>query len=467
MNLIDIASQHNKDLFSSIRSKMVLYSIDQGDSNEGLSEHLSVVSSLMEKAHEFIVKNTVDLSQENFRIYSKNGLFENEYYILKPHLSLGYSPFVFFKKDNQVKGMYISIRQVKNEWCKKTKKRLADRYFEEKYKNDDYVTRKEASLHVEENLAKNNKDKIPLLEKYTDITFYFDVERGRVLAKSSQRDREAMDVLYSLFIKAVSQEELADLKIKDICVESMRKRLNFLPYTRKAMSDGDACSAYDLNSLVTYYSDKFGDELPLEPTWSAQLYFMDDTSQKVSFGRSINLFLDKPCDVESLPSFSQINEFADGKDLRFSEIRVKGELTRGELIAAYCEAYGEENELSSSFYADYVDVLYSTQAKEGNICIQIKDNLEMHKEALSAMLRSEIRDTHLSKVDFEFKVAEYQGRTLDVLHNSIGLFESLYLRFASVVNEEFGEKTRVDRILEGDMSEEPLKSENEALKEAS
>lgn len=454
MNLFDIASQHNKNLFSSIRSKMVLFSLSKGE-DEDLSEHLSAVSGFMDKIHSFVISEAIELANEEFRLYSKKGLKEFEYYAFKPHLYLGYSPFVFYRENNKIKGCYISIRHVKSEWCRKTMNKLADKYFTEMYKKDEYVTKQDAKIHIEENLAKNNKDNIPLVEKYSDILFYIDVERGYLLSKSSQRDREAFDAFYPLLLNIVTNEQFAKLKLVDDFKEEVKSRLGAIPYTRKAMGDGDACSAYDLTSLVNFYANQGNEdgELPLEPTWSAQLYHADNTKQKMSFGESINLFLENPCDVDVSPTFSQISNFAEDKALRFSELKVKGELRRGEFLKDYFEQYGAENDLPSTFESEFIDVLYSTQSKEGNICIQIRDNLELHKDAMLAFLRSELNDRHFSKSDFETHLSNYQGRVLDLLHNSIDLFVSLYLTYAAV-GEEFGEATVVDKLLSGTMENE-------------
>lgn len=451
MNTIELITDQQKQLFSAIKSNMALFSIHQDDDNkEALSLILEKMSSLCEKVHEQIIKKKINITDDEFKIFTKSKKAkETEYYSFFPHMPVGYSPFMFYKKKNKIAGMFISMQQVKFLWCTNTLKKLAREYFNDQYKKETPVSMKDAKLYIRNRLDASNPDNVPLLKKVSQIFFYYDIENSRVMAKSGHRDQDALSMFSPVLMTILDNETLSpSFKLNDDMRSALSNRFYTTPYARHAIATGKAYSAYNISTLVEHFSQNdidITDGCPLTPTWTARFLSIHDNSQSISFKNSISIMIgDVPEGAEA--SFDYINQFSKGNDLSITQLKVQGELNKGEFLQSYCDEHGADNQLDGDFYNNYIDVEYTTQSKEGNLCLQITDPLPLHKTALIGFLKEHVKDTHLSKADFELNVLEKQGHVLHVLHQSIELFTTMYL-LCSKEKEEFGKESDLEKAL--------------------
>lgn len=454
MNNSELISQHTKPTLQSLKSTQALYAIRHSeDDHEKLVASLKAVRQLCDEISQYVMKNRVSLQDEDFRIYTRpKDQQDTEYYCLSPHLNIGYSPFIFLKPEKIIRGVFVKIEQHRFTWCSTTMNKKAQKLYQDSFKNDAPISMKEAKALIETNLVGGNLDNIPLIEKVSCSTFYLDLDNQRILSKSSHRDQDGITTFFKLLAKAAqvlhekSKAVGFDELVKDACTEPFY----IDPYTNRAIAKGLAFGAYNIDKLVEFYATQGPDSkaCSVSPTWSADLISKDSHVQKIQFRNSIGIFLDGISDQKQQPTFTMINRFAGSKSLDVTKIEVVGEVPVGQLLKEYNQEYvPDEGEQPADTMGDFIDLTFKTHAKDGNICIQICDPLREHSKALQWRLRKHLNENHCSSGDIERLFLTWLGLLLEVVHNSIDLFTTLYMD-SNPVTKAFGEKSGVETLLE-------------------
>lgn len=450
MNLNEIVSTHTKAFMSSIKNNHVLYSIGYGNDNEEeLSDSLSKIKKLSEKLHDFLIENKEGVGEHNLRVYTKSPEApDTEYFSFSPHLNIGYSPFIFYKNNGDILGQFIKIQHLRYVWCTKTIGRLAEKVYEQKFKEDNAITIKEARQIIKDEMLSDNPKNIPVIEKRSVINFYLDFEKNMVLAKSSHNDQEAIGAFF-LLLKRLSESahEKGCSKVLNLSDESLKTHFFITPYTNTAMQKGEAFGAYNLSNLVEFYAAQElnveADDCGVTPTWSANFFYSHDNAKVINFRNSIGLFV-PDVDPNDLPpsTFSMINKFAIEKELNIKKINVVGEIPLGTLLTKYRDETEEEC-IEDEIKGTHLDISFSTQSKDGNICFQITDPLTYHKEAIKKMLNNHFKDNSCSNKVIEKTITQWLGESLGVLHDSIDMFATIY-KDSNQASEEFMDDAQVE-----------------------
>lgn len=454
MSTSELIAQHTKPTLQSLKSTQALYAIRHSeDDPEKLKMSLKAVRQLCDEISQYAMKNRVSLQDEDFRIYTRpKDQQDTEYYCMSPHLSIGYSPFIFLKPEKNIRGVFVKIEQHRFTWCSTTMNLKAQKLYQESFKNDAPISMKEAKAQIETNLMGGNRDNIPLIEKLGYSTFYLDLENQRILSKSSHRDQDGIATFFKLLARAalVLHEKSPAAGFDELAQLGCAEPFYIDPYTNRAITKGLAFGAYNIDKLVEFYAKQGPDskECAVSPTWSADLISKDSHVQKIQFRNSIGIFLEGISDQKQQPTFTMINRFAGSKSLDVTKIEVVGEVPVGLLLKEYQQEYiPDEGEQPADTLGEFIDLTFKTHAKDGNICIQLCDPLREHTKALQWRLRKHLNEHHCSARDTEILFLKWLGLLLEVVHNSIDLFTALYLD-SNPVTKEFGEKSGVETLLE-------------------
>jgi hypothetical protein len=431
MNHSEFIKQSLKPVLAAIRSKQVLFSLHFNDEdNEHLKSSVDALSKLNKRIHDFVVKSELDVTSEELRNYTRSSIIpETEYFCFAPHVGIGYSPFMLYKDKDVVKGVFVKLRQHRFTFCSKTIKKLANDFYNRMFKEDTAISMKNALEHVRNRVDHENPDNVPLLEKVAIITFYVDLENQRILAKSSHRDQDGLASYFELLRRiAKFAEASGEGGITPLIDKALSERYYTTGFAQNALSSGLAGGAYNLSKMVEFFASKQDDDTEsiVEPTLSAGFAYADNTKKTINFKNSIDLFLDGNFDQDTPHvSFEVLHDFAEQKSLIFNSLRVSGDIPIGALLTEYRE---EQAEQADEFLnGNYITLQFTTQAKDGNVCLQISDGLVYHKEAATRFLKDYFRDNACSRAQFENVMLERSGQVLEVLHDSISLFTKLYL----------------------------------------
>jgi hypothetical protein len=430
MNHSEFIKQSLKPVLAAIRSKQVLYSLHfNDDDNEHLKSSVDALSKLNKRIHDFVVKSELDVTGEELRNYTRSPKIpETEYFCFAPHVGIGYSPFMLYKDKDAAKGVFVKLRQHRFAYCSKTIKKLANDFYNRMFKEDTAVSMKIAIDHVRDRVDKENPDNVPLLEKVAIITFYIDLENQRILAKSSHRDQDGLASYFELLRRIAKFAEVSgEAGITPLIDKALSERYYTTGLAQSALSSGLAGGAYNLSKMVEFFANKQDDvENIVEPTLSAGFTYANDTKKTMNFKNSIDLFLDGSFDQEAPHvSFEVLHDFADKKSLILNSLRVNGDIPIGSLLTEYREEHPEQAD--EFLNGNYITLQFTTQAKDGNVCLQISDGLAYHKEAATRFLKDYFQDNACSRAQFENAMLERSGQVLEVLHDSISLFTKLYL----------------------------------------
>ncbi|MCP4256058.1 MAG: hypothetical protein GY774_00865 [Planctomycetes bacterium] len=422
-----------KPVIASIRSNQVLFAIHLNDEDPAITNAaFDGLSTIVKRIHKYIVDNAIDVTDPEFRTYTKSkDLPDTEYFCFAPHINVGQSPFMVHEFEGELRGVFVRMRRHTFTYCTKTIRKLEDAYYEMMYRQDEAVSGKEAKEYIKNRLQGGNQDNVPLIEKVGVVTFYIDLQNQRALAKSGHRDQDGMDAFFSMLIKLANHaSERGEGGMEALRDRALGNRYFIVPYTNFMMKTNQAFGSYNLSQMVEFYSaqeeskEKTPD-CPLEPTWSGNFSAKDKTACSAVFKNSINFFM-SGLNRENPPptTFTMLNTFAKDKEMNVSQLSVIGEIPLGELLAKYAEEFPEQAD--DVLKAKFIDMNYVTQSKDGNICIQVKDELKYHKEALGKFLRDEFYDTAHSKKDVEKVTLAHTGKLLAVLHDSIDMFVQIY-----------------------------------------
>jgi hypothetical protein len=433
MNYGEFITQQVKSIMASIKSNQALYAIHLNeDDKETLNNSFRAFSSLCGALQDYCMKHEVDVTRSDLRVYTKSQhIPDTEYFCLSAHVNIGYSPFMMYNVKGENKGVFIKLLQHRFAYCSKAIKNLTQTYFEDQFKKDDPVTMKMAKAHIRERLKDGNLDEVPLIEKTSPITFYLDFEHRRIMAKSGHRDQDGLAAFFELVRRLNEAAEQDEFKPAALPSElALKYRFSVSPFTTYAMSAGKAYGAYNLSKMVEFYSASEVSEdkstCAVEPTWSGSFSSTNDTSQVITFKNSIGLFLPDVDSANPPPTtFTMINNFTDEKSLSVNTLKVNGEIPIGDLLTSFRTEYPEQAD--EALNGEFIDIRFSTQAKDGNICIQVTDDLQYHKEAAVRFLRDDFSENHYAMKQVEGVLLGRLGDLLCTLHDSIDLFVSVYM----------------------------------------
>lgn len=450
MNYNEFISQQVKLAMGTIKSNQALYAIHLNEDNaELLESSFRAFSSLCGALKDYCSKHEVDVTRGDLRVYTKSQhVPDTEYFCLAPHVSIGYSPFMMYNSDGENKGVFVKMRQHRFSYCSKSIKKLVQETFETSFKSDEPVSMKEAKARVRDRLKDGNLDSIPLVEKVAPITFYLDLENQRVMAKSGHRDQDGLAAFFQLIRRLNEAAEKDAYQPASLPSElALKYRYTVSPFSNYSMSMGKAYGAYNLRKMVEFYSsDNNDDGCAVEPTWSGAFSSTNDHSQVITFKNSIGLFL-PGIDATNPPptTFTMLNDFADAKGLNVNTLRVIGEVPMGDLLNSFKTEFPES--VDDEIRGDFLDVKFSTQAKDGNICIQVIDDLKYHKEAVAKFLRDDLSENHYPMNQIEGVLLKHLGGLLGVLHDSIDLFVKIYVE-SNPLPKNFEEEDGLTKALQ-------------------
>jgi len=462
MSIKEIVGQHVKSFMSSIKNNQAIYTIGYGDEDNeeeqsNSSKALLKLKDLTQILHEYVIEKKINTATDELRCYTKSKEHpDKEYYSLASHLNIGYSPFMFNQVEDETRGVFVKIKNTRFVWCTKTIGIIASEMYETAFKNDEPVTMKEARAKISDSLLTGNVHNIPLLEKSSYITFYIDLKNQRILAKSSHSDQDGISAFFVLLKRlAEKADEDRIKKVATLADECLKNKFAINPYTNSAMRNGQAYGAYSLSNLVDFYAEREVDTeenkkleaCGLTPTWSANFASKHDSTKVINFKNSISLFI-PDIDSESPPptTFTMINNFAKNKDLNVGKINVVGEIPSGSLLKKYIDFMPEDAEVDEAIKGDFIDVTYSTQSKDGNICMQITDPLSYHKIAVTKMLDEHFKENACSNKEIERTILIWLGEMLGVLHDSIDMFTTLYLE-SNAADDYFNDDAVVEKAM--------------------
>jgi len=452
MSTSDFIKNHIKNEVSTAKSKYVLFACHQNESDdEKLKDTFLHLGALLRKIHDFLIDNQVNTSKDELRLYIRDKTKPDTCYThFTPSFIVGSSPFSFYSADGKDKGVMINLIQHNFTYCQKTLKKLAAELQKESYKRDEPISKTMALAKIKENVATGDVE-LPIVQNTAASSFYLDLENFRILAKTSHRDQDAISNMFTLLPKLVEymKENGVPATPLDLLVEkSISERIYSTPFTNRKMSEMKSSGSYCLDRITEYYSkveqDNTKKVLPAEPTWSCAFSSIEDSSRNVSFKDSLSLFVsDNPDLTMETSSFSILKQFSDSNDLNLNTVSLIGEIPNSDLLKELAAGYAEDGEveenISPELTRDYAELGFSTYAKDGNICFNIKSGLDGHKEALSYLIRKEIQDTHFSQISLEKMILEKTGSLYQVLHDSINLFVSIYLE-SNQVDKNFQDK---------------------------
>jgi hypothetical protein len=429
-------------LLSAIKSNYMVFAFESNDgSAETVNKSLSNIKKLCVSISQGSQKNNVDLTTEEYRIYMKSPkTSEREYFALMPHISTGKSPFMFYEKDEETVGIFVKIMHSRSLYCTKTINLLARKLYEESILEDIPITLKAAKSKINEDVfLNNNPHDVPLIERTSFIYTYIDIENGCLLAKSSKRDQDSINNFFELLRRtALLMDEKGFIKVKDTVALAFEERLNTTHYVNWALNNERAFGSYNVNEIVNFYanqsvSDEICEACPVEPTMTASFFSVTNPDQKINLKNSMNIMM-SPEKQGHVPSFRMLQEFSDEKDLNIATFKGKGEIPKSVQLSRYCAAYPDS--VDDTIRGDYVDVLYDTKSKQGNIMFKVTGGITFHIEAAKRLLQDYFSDNSVAVRDMEdVMLSEFSG-LLAILHDSTTLFLSLYIN-ANKISGEF------------------------------
>lgn len=423
---------------NALKSNFMVYGFKSngGDDNK-IKDHLSNVQKVCETISIAAIENAIDLDQDSLRVKLKDSASaQYEYYTLDPHISIGYSPFMFYEKDG-IKGVFIKMKHRKSVFCNKTIEKLSREMYESSLLNDAPMSKKACKKIVLEEIERGNITSVPLIESESSIHLYIDLEKDVLLTKSTKRDSESINVFYQLIKKAmqfINDSEIVNAE--SLIQDTFSERFDKVCFAQQAISNNIAFGPYHVGQLVSFYakreSDKNDSVSSVEPTMTADFISKDDASQLVKMKNSVGIVATE--DGTMRASFSMIDDFSNEKNMDVVSVRVQGEVPRADYLAKYCEEFPEQ--APSSIQGEHIEMSYDTRAKDGNIMFKIVDGISEHTDITYQLLINELADTHYSIPNMEPLLLKNFAKNLSVLHDSIQLFTDLYLN-ANKAKPEF------------------------------
>jgi hypothetical protein len=130
----------------------------------------------------------------------------------------------------------------------------------------------------------------------------------------------------------------------------------------------------------------------------------------------------------SLNSFEAIHSFAEEKNLNISAVTTQGEIA----YSSFVQNFFQEHPEYASENSNYMDMTYSTFAKDGNVCFKILNKDDLTSTACRILLSDYFREHHTPQTDVEGIILDMMGNMLYILHNSADEFTKLYKAVTTV-----------------------------------
>lgn len=455
MSTQEFIKDHIKSSISTAKSNFVLFDCYQNEADEDKLENtFKNLAKLLRNIHNYLIDNKIHPSNENMRVYSRDKeKVDTCYSHFSPAFIVGYSPFSFYSEDGVDKGVMVNVIQHNFTYCQKTLKKLANEYQQKQYRADTPVSKTMATAKIKELVATGDIE-LPINENVSKSAFYLDFENHRILAKSSHRDQDAIHNVFSIVPKIVEfmiANGAKESVISKLLEESLSERIITSPLTNRKMNQMKSSGIYCLTRMVDYYSSLellgAGKKIPvpIEPTWSCVFSSVEDNDINVSFKESLSLFISNQSGstAKELADFSILKDFSLENDLKLNSLTLVGEIPSNNMLKELANGYAEEGEVEenipTTLTSEYSELKFNTYSKDGNICLSIKGGLNVHQEAMSYLIRSEISDTSFSQANLEKMILERTGSLYQVLHESANLFVKVYLE-SNKIDKNFKDK---------------------------
>jgi hypothetical protein len=441
-----------KNIINAIQSKHVLYTLALSDKKQDVLYNLDALGKLAEMLGERLQKKQIDTNTKENRLYITHpDLEDTSYFSFAPHIMTGYNPFLFYKQfegenEGQRKGFLVKMNFHSFDFCTKSVNKEANAIYFEEFKSGMPTSLKEAKKLVVDTLKKGNKYNIPIIERITPSIFYIDLEKGIVVSKTSKHDSVAIRAFFSMLGKVAKNIFSDDVgsKRSDKLMETALKETYYPEdYTKWAISEGKASGAYNIPSIVEFYSkDKAEGDAACSfmATHSASAFARDEPDQIAKFNDSIGIFSDNS--LGELPSFEKLSAFSHEKQMDFSSLVLVGEVPVSEQIEIFIKQQPEDQD--SICENGVMDIGFETSAKKGNICFKPKYGTQNYAMVSRSLLLEYCTDNSVSPENSEAVALKYFGGMLALIHDSASLFIKLYLD-ANKIKKEFGVDTESEK----------------------
>lgn len=429
-------SFHLKPLIAAIKSYYSVFAIEIPEKNEDEVAHLvERACTLIEKMHASVILNEVDLSCVDFRghlLSPSNG--EQDYFVLAPHIKTGYSPFLINYDGKEAKGVLTLVRRVRSTYCSKTISKICEEQFLKAIKEDSPLPLKTIRAELMDNIRTNgNTFNVPLVETISDTYIYLDKVNNCILCKGNKSSFVAMKMFLSYLSRLPKDLDSAINTTFTRDFEDVMSALWFtIPYTNYLMGEGKAFGAYNVATVVRYYSDADSDTCPVEATETGRFKSAEKGDQSISFNNSLSILVEKEAGESD---FSSLQVFSQNKDLELMTIRVSTEMDNTPQLNQFIEEHPEEvgDDLSTVSNTLY----YDTKAIDGNVSYKIASGMDWHIRAVKTLIAHHAQENHIPLKGAEQTLHNYFSGLLPLLQESTNSFVTLYLQ-ANKVTSEFG-----------------------------
>ena len=441
----DLIKLHLKTLEASVKSPFAVFALINGSEDmKALSASIKSLAKTLDFFSDIFLESEIDTADPDLTVrFDKPNKKEYDETYFRPHIMAGYSPFMLQKEGKVITGALVKLQHKNVSYCQKTIKRLVRQRFEEALRNDEPLTFKECKRHIE-TLLKEGKmsDPVPLVDKYQDHYFYLDFKNQIVLAKNAHRTKDIINMFFSLLLKVGKSlsdrhPELLE-KIDKMMTETLKERMDIVPYSTYALTHEKAFGAYSIHDAVVYYSKEESDNdakpIPFLPTDTAGFFSETKMDARIDFRNAVGYFLGH--NEKTLPSYRTLSSFSDKHVLRAYSLRVTGEIPLTDPIKRFKEAFPES--IGDEIAGEYLSMSFDTKASDGNVTFKITEGLFWPVEAARRLLNQLFGDTHIGKKQLEQTLLKEFGALLEVLHHSCSLFIEFYVR-ANQAPEEMGE----------------------------
>jgi hypothetical protein len=427
MSTNEIVSTAIKNTTKTLAGSHAIYAIERSDKIENLDNLSNSITTL----HDLFLKNDPAIIDEPIRFYlSNHGPTNNRSLQFAPHLMIGKSPFLFHKEGKKILGVQVKLQLVSNCPCEKLANAMAKELYLEHFKKDLEINMKRAKEMALDKIE-DDKIEIPTNTYSSDHFFYIDFASERILTKGGNKDIEAVRAFFYLMTtignRLIASDTLSSSQIDDIETMGLGN-YNAVPYALYLMRSGITAAPYGISKLVEFYSQETN-KCDMFPLWSASFEIKDTSRTSVSLKNSAQVFMTEGgANTTSLNSFEAIHSFAEEKNLNISAVTTQGEIA----YSSFVQNFFQEHPEYASENSNYMDMTYSTFAKDGNVCFKILNKDDLTSTACRILLSDYFREHHTPQKDVEGIILDMMGNMLYILHNSADEFTKLYKAVTTV-----------------------------------
>lgn len=448
----DLIKFHLKTVEAALRSPFAVFALTNSSEDlKALDRSASALAKTILYLHDVFMETECDTTAPEFLVQvNATNRREYEAHYFKSNVLTGHSPFIPQMDKKKLTGVMVKLQHKQVVFCSKSIQRLARKNFEDALRKDEPITFKEAKRLINAELQSGGlASEVPLVEKFQDHFFYIDFKNQVILAKSAHRSRDAINMFFSLLLKAakVLQERHPEFKdeLEPLLTDTFKERLDVMPYSNYALTHQKAFGAYSIHDVIVHYCeeerDKDAPPLPVLPTDTVGFVSETQVDARIEFRNSVGYFLNHAS--KTIPSYRTLSSFSEAHQLKAVKLRVIGEIPQTDQIKRYIARNPEGK--PEALEGETLTLGFDTKASDGNITFRISDGLQWPVESAKVLLMDLFGDTHVARKQLEPFLLKEFGELLEVLHHSCSLFIDFYTR-ANQAGKEISE-TDLERDL--------------------